>query len=237
MVTTVEVWDEFMNRPSIECLDIFKNEYRRSGELGDLRNLNMVLMDVGEWQKAKDNCLKIINEEEDSCDDDFIVMGMLEWFMGNTTTAVNLWRQAREAKYADSVGAIDGPIVLWYAGRRLNDEKLIRYSLKKLKKFWKITDYRKIVKWPGTQAIAGFILGEVPVDDFLVKWKWEALEHRRPCRANFWVGMTLLERDEEQAIKHFKAAFSADKHAILEYEYFLAKWEYARLTGQNVWNE
>ena len=105
------------------------------------------------------------------------------------------------------------------------------------KKFWKITDCRKVVQWPGTQAIAGFLLAEVSIDEFLDKWKCDIdpLECRRLCRANFWVGMTFLGSSEERAIEHFKKAFTGGSIAILEYEYFLAKWEYSRITGENIW--
>jgi len=239
MVTTMEMWDEFMNRPSVECLDLFGDEYKKSGESSDLYNHNLVLLDIGNWKRAKINCETIIKKSEHTCDADFIKMGMLEWFLHNTSSAIDFWKQALNAEYTDLVGPIDGPLVLWYAGLQLDDDKLIRSSLKKLKRFWKVTEYRKIVKWPGTQAIAGFLLGEVPAEDFLNKWKVsnDIYEHRRLCRANFWVGMTLLGSSEDKAIQHFKAAFSENKIAILQYEYFLAKWEYARLTKQNLWSD
>jgi tetratricopeptide (TPR) repeat protein len=236
----MDIWEKFINNPSKMCISLFEEEYRKTGDLPTLYNHNLVLLDIGDWPRAKSNYETIIKKSESSCDAHFIRIGMTDWFLGNITIAINYWKRACSAVYVDSVGAIDGPIVLWYAGQCLRDEKLAKESVKRMKKYWTVTDYTKIVKWPGTIAIAGFLLDQVPIDDFLVKWKWEGpepLEIRRLCRAHFWVGMKLLGQNQEQAIKHFKAAYSADKRAILQYEYFLAKWEYARLTGQDLWEK
>ncbi len=230
---------DLINGSNTEAIQILQDEYNRTGDLPILFNLDLILLDNGSWQRVKDNCEVIIKKSKDSHELDFIISGMAEWFMGNQISGVNFWMQSMDTEYADLAGAINGPLNIWYAGCRLKDDKLIKLSLRKLKSFWKVTDCRKIVKWPGTQAIAGFLLDQIPQEDFLVKWKWdgsEVLEVRRLCRAHFWVGMKLLDQNQEQAIKHFKAAYSADKRAILEYEYFLAKWEYARLTGQNLWD-
>ena len=239
MVTTMEMWDKFMSRPSIECLELFKNEYKKNGDLPDLRNHNMVLMDIGEWERAKSNCIKMINEEEDTGDGDFIQMGMIEWFLGNISSAIDFWKKSMDTEYAACPGAPDTPLLLWYAGQQLGDEKLIRKSLKKLKHYWKVPDYKVFNGWMGTVAIAGFLMGKVPADVFLHEWKDEekgSIEDRRLCRANFWVGMKCLEEgDETTAAAYFKSAFSGPKIAILEYEYFLAKWEFSRLTKQNLW--
>ncbi len=236
MVTTLDMWEEFMRKPSIESVSLFENEYKQSGDIPTLRNLNLVLMDIGNWQHAKSNFEKIIEKSERTNDGDLIEIGMVNWFMGNELTAIDFWKQACDAEYTDAAGAIDGPLILWYAGQRLGDQKLVNKSLKRLKKFWKVKDYRLLAKeWPGTTAIAGFLLDKVPEYVFLNDWKWSpgSLEYRRLCRANFWVGMKIMNQSEEKAIQHFKTAFSENKIAILEYEYFLSKWEYSRLTKNN----
>ena len=239
MVTDGNMWDRFMDTPSIECLDLFENEYKKSGELGDLYNHNLVLIDIGKWQKAKNNCMKMINERECSCEDDFIEMGMMEWFLGNTSSAIDYWRQSLNTQYAACPGAPDTPLVLWYAGQRLSDEKLVKQSLNKLKHYWKVPNYRALSDWRGTVSIAGLLMDKVPAAVFLHDWKdgeEGSLEDRRLCRAKFWAGMKCLICDDEAtAIAFFKSAFSGGKIAILEYEYFLAKWEYSRITGENVW--
>ncbi len=238
MVTNCNMWDKFMNRPSIECLHLFADEYAKSGELGDLRNHNMVLLDIGEWEEAKHNFIKIINEEEYSGEGDFINLGMIEWFLGNTSSAIHFWRRSINTEFAACPGAPDTPLVLWYAGQRLNDKKLIKESLKKIKRYWKVTDYGAFSGWMGTVAIAGLLMDKVPANVFLYQWKEQegSLEHRRSCRANFWVGMKCLEEgDETTGVSYFKAAFSGPKIIIGEYEYFLAKWEYSKLTGENLW--
>jgi hypothetical protein len=222
--------------PKSEAIQALQNEHNRTGDLPTLRNLNMLLMDIGEWQRTKTNCTKIIEEEKYSNDGDYITLGMADWFMGDKTSAIDSWKQAVNAQYVDAAGPIDGPLILWYAGQRLGDEKLVKESLKKLKRFWKVQDYRVFSEWPGTIAIAGFLLDEVPANVFLHEWKWGNLEDRRICRANFWLGMKCLEEgDETTAAAYFKSAFSGPKIAILEYEYFLAKREFSRLTKQNLW--
>ncbi len=225
-----------MNCSGHEGVRLFQEEYEETGDSGVLNNLIIALLDVGDWKQAKSVCERVINESEYSCDSGFIRIGMGDWFMGNESSAIDYWQQAVDAEYVDAVGPIDGPLILRYAGQRLDDDKLVKNSLKKLKKFWKVKDYRAFDEWPGTIAIAGFLLDEVPANVFLHEWKWGNLEDRRLCRANFWVGMKCLEEgDEQTAIAYFKAAFSGPKIAILEYEYFLAKWEFSRLTKQNLW--
>lgn len=239
MVTNGDMWDRFMNTPSIECLSLFENEYKKSGELGDLRNHNIVLMDIGEWQKAKANCKIIIERSEHTHEDDLISLGMIEWFLGNVPTAVEFWKKSINTQFAACPGAPDTPLILWYAGQRLGDEKLIKQSINKLKRYWKVTNYREISNWRGTVSIAGLLIEKVPARVFLHEWKDEKegpFEDQRLCRAKFWAGMKcLIDDDETTAIPFFKSAFSGGKIAILEYEYFLAKWEYSRLTGKDVW--
>jgi len=240
MVTTNDMWERFMNSPSLDCLDLFENEYKNSGELGDLHNHNLVLMDVGRWEQVKQNCTRIIKEAKYSYEVDFIEAGIAEWFLGDKSSAIQYWKKSLRTQFAACPGAPDGTLILWYAGQLLDDNKLVTQSMKKIKQYWKVQDYSEFKGWMGPVAIAGFIMDKVPVDIFLNEWKLEestGLEARRFCRAHFWVGMKLLDQNQEQAIKHFKAAYSADKRAILEYEYFLAKWEYARLTGQNLWDD
>jgi len=233
VVTTADMWDEFMKRPSIECLGLFRSEYMKSGALPDLYNHNLVVLDIGDWEEAKRNCAKIINDQKFTCEADFINMGMIEWFLGDTSSAIDFWQQSMHTDYAACPGAPDGPLLLWYAGQRLGDEKLVTKSLKKLRRYWKVSDYRVFSGWMGTVAIAGFLMDKVPADVFLHEWKDEEkgpLEDRRMCRANFWAGMKcLVEGKESTAALYFKSAFSRSKMAIGEYEYFLAKWEYSNI--------
>ncbi len=232
-------FDELLSKPSHESIVVFEREYERTGQVGHLANLGLALLDIGDWWHAKKMYEKIINKSEDTCEGFFITIGIAEWFLGNTSSAIDFWKQSMNAQYAACPGAVDGPLILWYAGKRLGDDKLVKGSLKKLKRYWKVQDYRVFSGWMGTVAIAGFLLDKVPVNVFLNEWKSNAgsPEYRRLCRANFWVGMKCLEEgDETTAAAYFKSAFSTKKIAILEYEYFLAKWEYSRLTKQNIAN-
>ena len=225
---TKDTFDEFLHGSSREAVARFRAEYERTKDVFVLNNLGLALLDVADWQQARDVYATLKGKKEHVSDFELIGLGMAEWFMGHEVEAIQWWREACEADYTDAAGAIDGPLVLWYAGQRLGDEKLVKESLNKLKKFWKVQDYRIFSKWPGTIAIAGFLLGKVPANMFLYEWKWPNLEDRRLCRANFWVGMKHLEDGDETAgAAYFKSAFSGAKIAILEYEYFLAKWEYS----------
>jgi len=228
-------FSDLLIQPRHKAIALLEDEYKRTGDVPTLRNSNLLLLDIGAWKSAKCNCERIIEESEHTHDKDLIEMGMVDWFTGNISSAIDSWRKAIRAEYTDAIGAIDGPLILWYGGARLGDDRLMRQSLKKLERFWKVKDYHVFSEWPGTSAIAAFLLDKVPEPVFLNKWKWENLENRRLCRAHFWVGMRRLDKSKDEAIRHFHAAFSRNKIAILEYEYFLAKWEYSRLTGED-WN-
>jgi hypothetical protein len=230
----MNTWIEFMTRPSEHVVALFKKEYDESGDPYKLRNLVLALVDAGKWQCAYELSGKCYAETGSNCDFDLILMGLCQWFLSQENAAIELWRTAMDAEYTDICGAIDSPLILYYAGRRLGDQTIVDDSLKALKRFWRIRDHTKVKRWPGTPAIAGYLIGAVPGTIVLNEWKQEIqpLEYRRQCRVNFWMGVTLLGRPEEEAASFFKSAFTANKIGVLQYEYFLAKWEYSRLTGQ-----
>lgn len=232
-----DIWTKFMNVSSLEGVRLFQEEYKTTGDISVLNNLILALMDIGDWVQAKSICEKVINESEYCHESDFIRIGMIDWFTGKVSSAIDCWEKSIDAEYTDRAGAINGPLILWYAGKELCDDNLVKESLNKLKRFWKVKDYRIINDWVGSIAIAGFLLGKVPDNIFLNKWSCDidALESRRLCRAHFWVGMMLLDKSKDEASKYFRLSFSRNKIGILEYEYFLAKWEYSRLKGEKLW--
>ena len=183
---------DLLSGAKTHAIQVLQDEYSRTGDLPTLRNLDLFLLDIGEWQRVKNDCETIIKKSEYTHETDLIYVGMAEWFLGNTSSAIDFWRRSIKAEFAACPGAPDTPLLLWYAGQRTDDKKLLKESLKKLRRYWKVPDYRVFNGWMGTVAIAGFLLDEVPADVFLHEWKDEekgSLEARRSCRANFWVGM------------------------------------------------
>jgi hypothetical protein len=231
----MDTWIEFMTKPSREVISLFEDEYRKSGDAHKLGNLALALIDAGEWQLAYETCRKCHAETEGSSDYDIMHMGLCQWFLNNTVGAIELWKTAADATYTDVCGPVDSSLLLYYAGCRLRNRSMLQNSLRSMRRFWRIKDYTKVVKWPGTPAIVGYLMGVVPGPVILCQWSEDvpALEYRRQCRVNFWLGLNSLDEDIGSAIHSFKAAFSRSKIGVLHYEYFLAKWEYARLTGEN----
>jgi len=231
----MDMWERFIKEPSSKLVSLLGQQYKQTGDLPTLYNLGLAVLDIGDWQRAYEIYQRHRGLIDFTGEGEFINLGLTQWFMGDHKGAIGYWQQSLETQYTnDPVGPINGLLILWYAGQRLADDRLTKELLKKLKRFWKVQDYRVFSEWPGTIAIAGFLLDSVPEDVFLNQWKWGNLENRRLCRANFWVGMKYLDKSRDEAAKHFNAAFST-KIAILEYEYFLAKWEYSKLTGENLW--
>jgi len=194
-------------------------------------------MDIGDWERAQRNYIDVISREQRTCESDFIMKGITQWFQGDVASAIESWRQSMDAPYADKAGSINGPLALWYASRQLADEKLRDFSERELKRYWRVRDYRSVTGWIDSLAIAGFVLRQVPAEVFLSDWKADicAMESRRLTRVHFWVGMVTF--NQSAAAAHFREAFSRDRIGILEYEYFLAKGEYSRLTGENPWRD
>lgn len=232
-MTTVQHWDKFINGDSNEAVKMFADLYADTGDQPTLFNLGTALMDVEDWGMAReifDTVIKHEVELGETGQSSYVKRGIIEWFDGKPKYAVDLWRLSLDTVYADEAGGVMGPALLWYAGYRLGDPILEREGQNLLKKFRIGPKTQAINFWPGARGVASYILDEVDQNIFLNQWKYgpedHTLEIRRLCRARFWAGVKESSRPTKWDL--FEAAIS-NKHAILEPEYFLARWELRQL--------
>lgn len=225
-MTGMTDWQLFIEGSSEEAAIRFIDSYAVTGDQPTLRNCATALIDCGNWDLARemwDTVIKHATELNKTADEDFINRGIIEWMDGQPWKAIDLWRLSLETVYTDIAGGVIGPAVLWFAGYRLNDAKLLKEATKLLRKF-KLGERAKSIRfWPGPRGVASYLLDEVDTETFLNVWReGPALSFRRDCVANFWA--SVREPDERIAIRRLKQAL-VDKGAILECEYFLAKHE------------
>jgi len=229
-----ETWNLFFNSPSEQFVELFKKEFERTNQAPDLTNLGTVYLDTNRIQEARDAFRRALEMDKQArtVELTFTLLGISEWFLGNFNEAIKLWEQSLDAQFADEAGGVEGPALMWYGALRTENPKLKARAEKLVGRFWKIKDPTTLNFWPGPVAVAGYILDRVDTHTFLNVWQCEnrTLELRRLCRANFWTG---VKCDVPQTAREFfEEAFTNSKVAILEPEYFLAKWEFQRLSAK-----
>lgn len=226
-------WEAFISGSSADAAARFADLYAETGDQPTLYNLGLALLDGGDYQTAREafeSIIKHASESQTVGEADFIYRGLIEWGAQRPDLAVTFWKRALSAPYVDDGGGVTAPAFLWYAGSRLNDPVLLHDATKRLEKFRFGRKGDWIDRWPGSRAIAAFLLGEVDAETFSDRWTAgpgdNVLEIRRRSRVSFWVASKMVERTER---RKFLTAAIADKHAILECEYSAAKIELAQM--------
>lgn len=224
-------WDELKAGRVSVAIELLRAEFEANGSIPTLFNLSLALLDAGRLQDALTTLERIHEMERLSSSTSEITLanlGVVEWLLGNQGRAIELWKWSTESTYADSAGGVLGPALVWYGAKHVGDAVSSDAAVNDLRRLWKIRDVHTVKNWPGPIGIAGYILGKVPDDLFLNTWKTNnpILESRRRCRVEFWAGVKA--RSVGAARSHFENACDTNRVAILESEYFLARWENAR---------
>ena len=159
-----------------------------------------------------------------------IMLGVAMWWGGSHGGAVGAWKSALDAKWVDAAGGVEGPAMLFFASKRRPGIFPKERSLALLRERW---SPRLVKIWPG--PIAGFLLGEMDHDTFLVRQTFanSILEEKRLCQAHFWVATSLLgQLGAEHYAEHLRASIKPTQHnvAIFKAEYWLARAELEPLT-------
>jgi tetratricopeptide (TPR) repeat protein len=231
----MDTWEEFIKGPSERAIGLFRSEYDRTGNPGTLMNLGLAYLDLGRTKDARGTFEHLLQTGHyEPTEKTLILVGVNEWLLGDYSNALGAWKRSLSTHYTDEAGGVSGASALWYGALRSGDVTLAKTAERRLRKLWSRGKVLALDKtWPGSIAIAGYILGDV-LGEALLECKCDhaILEIRRLCRVNFWVGVKSL--DMNSAATWFHKALACDKRAILEYEYFLARWEYNRLTSEVV---
>jgi len=224
-MTTLEDWQIFLDGRVAEALSVFQEKYRQTGCRGTLGNCALALLDLERYGDA----IVVLEEvrqaevrENLSADLTLVELGIARWCAGDKANALRDWEASLGTDYADSAGGVQGPAVLWFGALKTGERHLEEKALKLLKKFWK-PRIMQASKWPGPIAIAGFILGDVDERRFVQLWTQDQpiLEARRKCKALFWSG---VKQSDRALARNYFAAAGADRHAVLEPEFYLARW-------------
>jgi tetratricopeptide (TPR) repeat protein len=224
-VTTLSEWELLTQGHTEAALQAFRETYRTTSSRGALQNVALALFDLNRFNEAID-LFKTLRENElndnNTSELTLVDLGISRWCLGDRSGALIDWEASLDTAYADEAGGVLGPTMLWFGATMTGDRVREEKAVKRLRKIWKprvLTSHA----WPGPVAISGFLLGHVDEERFLYEWTQDhpVLEARRRCKAYFWAGV----KQREQAIaKEFFRLASADRDAILEPEFFLARW-------------
>jgi hypothetical protein len=159
---------------------------------------------------------------------DAIMVGVANWWAGCYERAVEAWESALTSKWVDAAGGVEAPAFLLFAARRRKGIFPEERSLALLRDRW---EPRLSKIWPG--PIAGFLLGEMDLDTFLVRQTFidPILEERRLCKAHFWVATSLLSQARSDRSDRYgdhlrsSAKPSQQNVACIEDEFWLARAE------------
>jgi lipoprotein NlpI len=228
-MTGAAVWEAFVTGRSEDAVIRFADLYAETGDQATLQNLGLALLDEGNYEVARqtyDTLLKHERELKRTGESTFICRGLVDWAEGRQGDAVKYWKNALRAAYVDDGGGVTGPAFLWFAAKRTDDTALLRDAEQRLEKFRFERKADWFQHWPGSRAVASFLLGEVDAETFAERWRFgprnETLELRRRCRVSFWLA---AKATDEQDRRKCLLAACADKRAILECEYAAAKIE------------
>lgn len=191
-------------------------------------NRGLCLLNMGRLEEALADFQTVIRLRPETTTG-YVNVGITLWWLGKPLEAVEIWRSGIGAKYRDKAGGVEIPALLFFAASRLADQEMEKDARSLLRKKWKP---RLAKVWPG--PIAGFLLGKMDEETFLVKQTFEnpILEARRLCKAHFWTGLIYFRQEDIQKYQyHLRQSLVEAK---LEPEYYLAKCELQRLNGENV---
>jgi tetratricopeptide (TPR) repeat protein len=165
-----------------------------------------------DFQKAID-----LHPNSSSC---YIGFGISLWWMSRYPEAVDAWKKAQKATYADAAGGVEAPAFLLFAAMMISDFNLEKKALALLKMKWKT---KRVEVWPG--PIAGFLLDEIDENTFLGygKVKNPILKERNLTKIHFWMGLSYYRQGNLQ--KYRKFLEKAVRGHIIEPEYYMAKYE------------
>jgi len=223
-MTAVDEWELFVSGSVEQALHAFRNNYRKYGSEGSLSNCGLALLDLERFVEAISVFEEIRRAElrgRTTSETTLVKLGVARWCSGDQTGALREWEMSIDTDYADEAGGVQGPATLWFGAMKTGDRLREQKAIRALEKFWN-SRLLGAKRWPGPAAIAGFILGNVDEQLFVHGWAKSPpiLEARRKCKALFWAGVK--QKNQSIAVKYFTAA-RANRHAVLEPEFYLAK--------------
>ncbi|MEZ6041309.1 MAG: hypothetical protein R3C20_12440 [Planctomycetaceae bacterium] len=154
-------------------------------------------------------------------------IGVVHWLAGREADAVEAWAEAvrllerNEIEYTDGAGGVQSPCLLWFAGARLKDLTLKDSANSLLKRLLK---RRRANNWPG--PIGRFLIEQVDAESLRSSVSSvPVLRERELCQAEFYISAQALDDDGRQHYIDGLRRASDHSAAILEDEFYLAKFE------------
>src|SRR3972149_49542 len=187
---------------------------------GYYMNRGLCLLNMNRPEDALKDFRECIRLSPDA-DAGYISAGIALWWLKKQQEAIQTWQQGLGAKYRDAAGGVEVPALLYFGAFHLANAKMETKARSLLKRKWR----PRLAKiWPG--PIAGFLLGEMDEETFLVKQTYPHpnLESRRLCQAHFWVGVSYLRQGNQERYK-YHLQLSLLTNAVIESEYYPSKSE------------
>ena len=214
-------WDLIKENNFEEACSQLDDEYERFKSAARLRNKVYALLNLNKFEEAILLCGKIREERNGETDTDYIFSGVAYWLLNKYSEAIEMWRDARKAKYTDAAGGVEVELLLLFGAIKKNDQKLEKDALAALKKKVKA---KQADNWPG--PLAKYILGDITASCLYENVDEQpALRAKELCQAYFYVALGYLNNDKSKYAECLEKCIAVGPDAYVIQEYYLAKAE------------
>jgi tetratricopeptide (TPR) repeat protein len=204
----------------------FTSRLRRDKSTANYCNRGIAYLGLSEYDEAIADFRAADGAHPSSSDGCLQFVGMAQWRAGRESAAASTWHdlviafEQGKIHYTDAAGGVESPSLLWFAGVRLGQPRLLRVSRRMLRTLTHARNGR-IENWPG--PVARFLLGRIGearlrslVTDTPI------LRERELCQAEFYIGVRRLQRGDRDGARDAFRAAARMTNAKLENEYYLA---------------
>lgn len=221
----MDVWSLIQNGFFEKACEVADSEYEQTGNIFILRNKVYALLHLKQYDEVISLTEFLIKERNGESDTDFIFCGIAYWLTKNYYKAIQIWQSAEDCKYTDAAGGVELQVILYFAGVKSNDKKLIGKSSKKLARLLK---GKQAANWPA--PLGRFMLNELTQIELQNNIsQTPVLRERQLCQADFVKAIKELEKGNEIGYRNeLQNCISYGSSSYLEQLYYLAKGEIER---------
>ena len=219
-MNTISEWSLIERGEFEEACRVADQLYQQSGSEPILANKAIALLNLKKFDQVVQLGKLLIDITNGRREYDFIIAGIANWLMDEKQEAIQYWQEAQsKPRYTDAAGGVEVPLLLYYAGVRLDNTALKADATRKLKK--RIRN-KQAMNWPG--PLAAYVVGELDEHELLLRVStMPILQDRELCQAYFWIGVQTLDADPSHSKESWNKAIDCTPACFLEFEYYLAK--------------
>jgi tetratricopeptide (TPR) repeat protein len=98
-------WSLVKERRFDEALQEYSRRYRESGNVVDLTNMGIVLLNLGRFSDANQAFETVVGLKSDN-DASYLWWGTTQWLLGKREDAIKTWKNGLNRNYTDAAGGV-----------------------------------------------------------------------------------------------------------------------------------